>query len=412
MSLIYKGFSRDVPALGKVCFPPHSVMTAFGRAYIAKGKPYFDNVHFEGLEQPWCIVEKIHHHIKDTPSLHGRVYAGAAGEVNLSNIALSKAPAAILFDINPLQTVFWNDFFSVMARCPEPEDFARAMRRFSHDLYFKLRHEFNIEAICKERPGLHMRSPDPKDHMVPVETQIARAKEFTKSLQFEFTKEQEQEIIKRGPICDHNPEENNSPFRNMSYKEFYRWFASHLGWKEGYIWMGEKELHWLTNRALYRHLHLMAKFDAIAPLTLDICDAQGCAQLLEFLNQVEYLPVEIGRNNIEKTHNAGRGARFGMINFSNICYYLMWTQQEMEEEKAKGGTAFDFTGRDVDAQSWRKTLENWRPLVTPDAAILRFDRITKGILGRPDFNPTFKVMDGVPIHIPTPLEKGGLVLEL
>jgi hypothetical protein len=404
MSTIYKDFARGLRALDHTLPGPDMVKTPGGRAYVVGGKPYFDDVHFEFVGEDWFSHEALRAQLARSPELQGRVYAGAAGENNLSLIAASKAPAAILFDINPFQTQFWNEFLTVLAACPEPEDFARAMQDFAPSFYRTLNRQFNLEAMKKEYPGLEMQPPG---HVRSVEEQLAQAKKSCEAFGWEWNEEEEKKLI-TGPLYE-NGDSDNSPFRHMKYSRFPNYFAMRVGWECGYTWLGKADLDWIKNRDFYRHLHRMAKNGAIGALTLDITDEASCRQLREYLDKVEFQPLSYGSDS-GRTIRAGapqKGADIGTLYLSNICHYLEWTPQEVKDHKAKGHDPCDYTQRPLAPKAFAKITEHLRSLVAPDAAIIRFDKAT-GAEYHPKFYPLFDPYAKTP-HIPTPLEKGGLV---
>jgi hypothetical protein len=153
MPLIYKDFADGFNDINHTVVSDRMTLVSGHRAYMARGKPYFDYVHFPKVSESWATHERLQSHYRSNTNLHHRVWAGAAGEMNLSYMAVTKAPAAILYDINPFQALFWQGFFRLLADCPDADMFALEARQFLKDFYFSLRDQFNLEAIQKEYDG-------------------------------------------------------------------------------------------------------------------------------------------------------------------------------------------------------------------------------------------------------------------
>lgn len=272
---------------------------------------------------------------------------------------------------------------------------------------FILVSQFNLQAIQEDHPRLHMQSPDPEDHMVSVEEQIRRQKAMG-SL---FGSEQEVDCSDiTEPRCLDNVEELSSPIKNMSYKDFYQGIRTYLGWKgTGSISCADKDVQWIANEEHYAHLHLMAKNNAIAAITLDVSDTPSCKQLRQHLENVEYNPIQMVDGELV-TLPTRQGALIGNMYLSNVLYYLNYSPEEMDECRAKGGKPCDFSGNEVSTNSFATTLDNLRSLADEDATVLRFDRIEPGSMGRPDFNPLFSITNKNDIRIPRLHEPNGLVL--
>jgi hypothetical protein len=400
MARIFQNFAAGLEALNQMPVGPHAVSTSDGRrAYLVNGKPLFSDVHFQNIGEDRFAHETLRKRFKTSSMLQGRVYAGTAGENTLSLIAASKASAAILFDINPFQTIFWREFIAVLAVCPEPEDFARKMKIFAEDFYYKLSKTFNFASLKKEYPRIEI---SPPFHIRSVEEQLAQSKFVSDLFGGQWNEEEEKDRI-NGPVYDRENGQRSSPFRHMSYANFARYFAMRMGWDCGYTWLEDRDLDWFANKDFYQHLHMIAKHGALGALTFDITDQESCSQLCKFLDTVEYTPLE----NEASPKAVQRGAKIGTLYLSNICYYLDWTAEEIKACKDPAAVLKDYSGRLIDAEYFAKVSARLRELVASDAAIIRFDRVREGLI-HPLFHPLFDLESTTP-HIPTPLEKGGLI---
>ena len=302
---------------------------------------------------------------------------GAAGRINLNHIASSKASAAILSDINPFQTRFWEEIFKIFAIYPEPEDFAKSMLNFAPEFYQTLSQEFNLQALGR-LPMEPMRKEDPI--FLDDENWV------------------------RNTRCHSEA----SPFdQGTDYGDFAEWFGTHIGWETNFVFTGDPKLDWLRNKDLYRHLHLLGKNRAVGAVTLDITDSDGCRQIREYLDNVRFTPIDAqsGESFAER-----QGADIGTLYLSNICHYLDWSADKFAQAK-KESAALDYTKREVNERTWSQTIENLVPLVDKDSLIIRFDRCV-GNPHRPTFYPLFDITQPENIHIPHPLEKGGLIVDI
>lgn len=410
MTRIYKDFAAQIEALNSLPVGDKATSIGTRRAYMSQGKPYLDNVHFQRVSESWMTHERLQRHVLNSPELHGRIWAGTAGEVNLSYITASQAPAAILYDINPLQTFFWQRFFNLIAEIPDPQVFAGAAKPFIKDFYFDLTHSFNLAGARESYPYLHMSSPDPRDHMLSVEEQIERRRE-AHAIFSDGDHEEEIDISDiKGPQCLKNVEELSSPVLNMTYKQFYNHIRTAMGW-EGTGWRscGDKSVCWVSNPAHYEHLHNMAKHGAVAALTLDVSDTPSCTQLRTCLDDITYDALDITDGAIT-ARTPQKGARIGNLYTSNVLYYLDYSDEEIEACRQKGEVPRDFSGQEITRETLATTLQNLRGLTHEDSAILRFERIRNGLFGRPDFEPLFDMSDEDAICPPRPHEAGGLCL--
>lgn len=222
--------------------------TAFGRA----AAPYFDAVHFDIHDESWYTQYALRDRMAADARFHGRVYAGCAGAMNLDYIAATRAPAAVLFDINPAQRVFWGEFTKRLARQKDRAAFAAALPRFAGDLFYKLRDVFGPAGLCRDA-----RAPVPEAGEDSYRLRIP-------------------------------PEERYSPFRGMRYERVARWAQSRA----------EDPQHWLGSDEKYAHLHALARARAIAAVTLDIRDREACDAVAATLARADVAVGLLYRSNV------------------------------------------------------------------------------------------------------------------
>lgn len=407
MTVIYRNFAKGFEELNQSVVGDRTTLVGGRRAYVVEDKPYFNNVHFSAVCECFFAHQILQRQFKENAELHNRIWAGTAGEVNLSYMAVSKAPAAVLFDINPFQILFWNAFFEKIAENPDPNQFAKISKKFIKDFYFDLSSRFNLQAIKKNNSGLLMSSPAPEDHMVSVEAVIRMRKEDNCVLGHKMRVDCS-DVTKPGSPQDVN--DLFSPIKNMRYKDFYEKIRAYLGWEEtGCFSCDDEEVQWIANGELYAHLHLMAKNNAIAAVTLDVSDAQSCDQLRRCLDGAEYNTVRIvDGEDIES--KPSQGARIGNMYLSNVLHYLYYSQDVMDRYRDAGKKLCDFSGKEVTERSFATTLDNLRALTSDDAYIVRFDRTGLDFMEKTDFKPQFSVGNYDDICIPRKHEPGGLVM--
>lgn len=375
MSIIYAGIAEAINKLDATTPSPSMTLINNKRAYMSNDDtPYRDFVHFSPISECWILHRSLQKTFLNRAEYQGRVYAGTAGEVNLTYIAASKAPVAILYDINPLQKLFWDLVIENLANHDDADNFITSMDAVPYRLSKTLMQDFNMAA----------------------DTRYGR-------LSFE------------------NPFEGNdastakqktSPLLNMRYGDFRNWFEIHAGYKDtGYIFCGDKDLAWLQNPDQYAHIHSMAKHGAIAALTLDITDRACTDELQHTLDTIAYTPLTTGREGLSAKPQ--KRLRIETLYTSNIGYYLQWSAKEIAAQKKEYGTGpTDFCGRSITTDTWRNTVKNLRKLTNKDTLILNFDQAKEGMLGRPDFYPAFKISSPETTRIPKALDPDGLTADI
>jgi hypothetical protein len=354
MPLIYKNFSNQFAALntapgGDLCVPVPG-----GRGYLreqfGKTKPYLDEIHFNIHDESWYSQHALRDRIAADETMHGRVYAGCAGMMNLDYAAALRAPALLLFDINPLQALFWQDLTKLIAETSKAEDFVAQLLDFTKQLYYK------IEALHGQENLRNMYPP-----VVPEGRYDAGAED----------------------------NERCSPFRGLSYRRAAEWAEYRLT-------QHEADKNWLGNPARYRHIHELAKHNAIAAVTLDVRDSVACRQVEDALKAVKY---SVGTYNEQKpdapvfAEKEQQGTAIGFLYRSNVGHYLRWNKAEIAKQVEAGQIARDFTGLAADTGTYRKAHDNLRRWMAPDAHMIASDRHTGGAWGQ--FIPRLTAIKGL-----------------
>jgi hypothetical protein len=255
LPLIYKDFADNFSGLNDETRDGGPVAVPGGRAYLrqqwGKIRPYTDEVHWDIHDESWATQERIRDRLAADPSFHGRVYAGCAGQVNLDYMAAIRAPAAILFDINPLQKIMWDGLLGLMAQHADNRTFAAAFPSFVEGLYYRIEQMHGAEAI--------------KGHMSPP---------------------------LRGPQ-DRGWGSPSSPMRGMSYQQVRDWVDYRMS--EDY---SRGKGSWIREPEKYNHLHLMACNDAVATITLDVRDDVACGRVADVLARAGVAVGFLYRSNV------------------------------------------------------------------------------------------------------------------
>lgn len=135
-------FAADVDALNYTKISADMVMLPIGRSYVFGGKPTDENVHIGGVATlpnfQFGLIEEFGRRAEEQPDL----YIGIGGMINLSYIASLKPKAAILIDVNPLQTVFWRQNFSEIGEAEKPEEYRKKTASTSEEIRKTLTEQF------------------------------------------------------------------------------------------------------------------------------------------------------------------------------------------------------------------------------------------------------------------------------
>jgi hypothetical protein len=227
---VFSGFGEGIANLNKT-LSGSLFMTRFdeGRAYrIPRGTFSVPKIHIDHIHA-LPVAEKSPHNVLESLSESderlGTIYMGTAGLLNFGFIGAMRPGAAILFDINPAQTMFWNRAFDLLAQTNSPEEFMDAVVESSPDIYKKLTKLY----------GLAGKNFDPLDNLTP------------------------RLCIRRA-------------FRNSPLEDWRQ-----RGFEYGYQWMKDK--------MGYEHLREMAQQKAIGALTIDVLDRAAWAQLSDHLHK-------------------------------------------------------------------------------------------------------------------------------
>lgn len=410
--MIYKDFASSFRNLNSRPADACAVAVPGGRAYLREGKPYFDKIHLRPESEPWTAHKPIQRQLKKARHLHGRVYAGAAGEVNLNYIACSRAAGAVLTDINPLQTLFWQDLFDLIAACPERKDLARGLRGFAQGMYQKINLMHDVHSLKNKPRPLSIESPLPGEQHEFALGQLQAAQNAAAQMTGEMPDTLSYSDVPVSMLFQ-AAGEAMSPIRNMRYCDFAQWWQTRLGLDPEMTDFRDTKPDWLADKANYRHIHRLCKHGAISALTFDITDPASCKQLREALDRAHYTPVKISPGGSEIPDNARTGADIGLFYLSNVMFYI----DRPEHAKARTGQSpdqsqedeepalyRDFTGGDVAPDAAGNVYAHLRFLCSRSARIIRFDHYRDADLR---FHPAFDISDKTP-RIPRVNDPGGL----
>ena len=265
--IIYAGFADGLEELNHAAVSSLMVKTPAGRAYKKNSGIYLDSVHTSSIDvwnDQHLLLEKKFE--RNFASHGGKVYMGAAGFLNLGYIAAAKPAAAILFDVNVAQTVFWKDVIQALADHADVKGFIDFLEQERIDLPSKLKKTFN---------------------RFSVETS--------------------------GSLSD-----GFNSLETITQKTIYRRFDNGI-----LDWLNEKSVARKADRRWikygYDHLHIMAKNGAIGAITLDVTDKKACQQLKSHLEKVRYRTMSVDKETPKKQ---GRGALVDIMYVSNIFDFL------------------------------------------------------------------------------------------
>ncbi|PZO88385.1 MAG: hypothetical protein DI626_01865 [Micavibrio aeruginosavorus] len=214
------GFAADIDKL-------NSKTAVSGMAASASGEnsPYAGPIHLTVVGENISFHKRHLEKISTAKALQGGLYAGAAGFINLSYIAASKASGAVLFDINVYQTLFWNIVFEKIARNSDKAHFREDLSNIALDL--------------REKGDLQPGS---------IRESFAAA-------------------------CKNA---GTTLFKNLSEDTLPQWIE-----KDSRI---SPEGTWMHDSAAYAHIRSLVKGRAIGAVTLDITDRAACHHMGRYLD--------------------------------------------------------------------------------------------------------------------------------
>ena len=329
--IIYQGFADGLRELDNEVVSDLQVQTPVGRAYKKGDRVYagVSGVHFrsvfEGEYEHLALLNKFKRRAA-WRAPEPFIYAGAAGLLNLSYIAATRPAAAILYDVNFVQKVFWDEVFKAMAEYETVNEFkAFLMEKCESAITERLAGKFNWCAKDEKNDGVCPPS-------------IA------------------------GRLCV----EGNSALRPDFNGSSYATTAKEL------LTLGEHsagaDSFWM--RQGYDHLHSLAKHDAIGAVTLDVNDQIACKQLKDYLEDPHVNALSFDSKNAVVQQEEIGGAKIGLLYVSNLLDFI------------KEGT--DWTGRDLaDSDASVETArENFKMLLSPKARVI-------GAWGYENWNPSW-----------------------
>ncbi len=235
--IIHDGFGSGINALNQSIVSEHMVPFAGGRAYAKPDtmfdpgavppKPYTAAIHALSYAEmpPARLLDTLTQRRKE---YEGSIYMGAAGFLNLSFIAASRPGAAILYDVNPVQTWFWNHILPMIAENETGENFMDALVADSK----------NIQKVVG---AMHAQTGRSRNVLAGILSEEERAELFMHKIYL------------------------SSPL------DVWRQFRKGAG------------LEWVDDTEGYEHIRQMARRDAIGALTLDALDEKAWAELAAHL---------------------------------------------------------------------------------------------------------------------------------
>lgn len=280
--LHHKGMTLLRPqGSGRFCKAP-----SLGRAYLEgqgvlkKALPYGTEVHFQPIGESYHEHLGNAHCLEKSRSKMNPVYMGTAGAVNLEYMGAIRASAAILYDINPIQTLFWQEVIKHLAAHDNAQDFAQALRHTGENFETSLTEMFNV-----------------------------KSGNFNK-------------ILVNGDRLNYSISSWKG-FREVAPKSSINFLTS----------LSEVHQHrsWAHNPARYRHLHDMAKNNAIAALTIDLTDEIAGKKLREALCDAQYRPIRAHRP-LDKT-SLKTGAHVTIHQASNVLDFHCFSGCQMGTPK-------------------------------------------------------------------------------
>jgi len=222
MDSLHKNFAAGLSDLN-LKTSGHSIITRADGTRQLYGGPIHVGVVAENTLRHTEYMDRVS---KDASLMNG-LHAGAAGFVNMGYIAHSRANAALLFDINAYQTLFWNIVIQKIADNEKAQDFRSALTT------------------------------------LPAEIEARAAKQFPLRLRELF--HQSCNAWKQGSI-----------FKDPAQDDFQRWVNG-----RDY----SPDTKWMHDDVLYAHLHALAKNNAIGAVTLDITSTAACAAVKDYLKE-------------------------------------------------------------------------------------------------------------------------------
>ena len=223
MSFQHVHIASDIAALNQSVISPDMVSLPIGRGYQFNGVSTDAPVHVQAIMPSFLNQGALLSEFEKCADQNScDFYMGVGGLMNLSYIATLKPKAALLVDVNPVQTLFWQQIFADLKTHKRPKDFLKAARRC----------EDNLRDVLKTA--------------------------FDGDVDIAGTQNVERFI-------------NGQTILNLQ-QDFPSWLKINLpdrGWFVG---------------AQYDVLHEMAANGALGALTLDIADVSACNELADFTN--------------------------------------------------------------------------------------------------------------------------------
>ncbi len=232
---IYEGFGAEIRRLNREIVSPFQKRFPGGRGYAKPG-----GLHARPFDAPKVYAGPVHamsvgggdatdllQQLRGKTELHGEIYMGTAGFMNLSYIGATRPGAAIFYDINPIQTLFWNHALPLIARADSGAAFLDALVESSQNLQHK------VSRLFRHGGQRGMMGTDMKPGLEP-----------DRYILFTYI---------------------GSPLTQWRYHKDAPFFS------------------WVNRPDEFAHIRAMARSDAIGAITLDALDPAGWKQIADYL---------------------------------------------------------------------------------------------------------------------------------
>lgn len=120
-------FAAAINHLNQTTHSVSSLDTPLGKAFRVNSTPFLCTVHTDLVGENLGYHKSLLRKLSEQHDKRHRVYAGAGGFINLSYTATIQAKRAILFDINPLQRLFWNKLLEAIKQTPCRQEFLQKL---------------------------------------------------------------------------------------------------------------------------------------------------------------------------------------------------------------------------------------------------------------------------------------------
>lgn len=147
--LMNSTLAERISDINQTVVSPHMVSLPIGRGYYLGDEYTDDAVHVSAIVPSLINQRRLIHEFADAVGHRPRpdLYVGVGGMMNLSYISAIRPKAAILIDVNPLQTMFWQQVFNDIADNKKPRGFKKAARKTEAKLKETLTERFESSGL-------------------------------------------------------------------------------------------------------------------------------------------------------------------------------------------------------------------------------------------------------------------------